>query len=59
MLRARAHPVQAGLVNGHVFLVTASLGLYPQLLQDREAWKREYARSRLVALGAGLCRAIR
>jgi diacylglycerol kinase family enzyme len=54
LLHARPYPVQVGLVSGHAFLVNASVGLYPKLLQDREAWKREYGRSRLVALGAGL-----
>jgi diacylglycerol kinase family enzyme len=45
-------PVQVGLINSHVFLVNASLGLYPELLQDREALKTRFGRSRLVALGA-------
>ncbi len=40
---------QAGLVNDRVFLVNASLGLYPQLLEDRETWKSQLGRSRLVA----------
>ncbi len=47
-------PVQVGLLNGRVFLVNAGLGLYPQLLADRERWKRELGRSRLVALWAAL-----
>lgn len=47
-------PVQVGLVNDRVFLVNASLGLYPKLLEDREAFKRQFGRSRLVAFGAGL-----
>src|SRR5438477_8094875 len=47
---ARAHPVQVGLVNDRVFLVNASLGLYPRLLEDREAWKAQLGRSRTVAL---------
>ena len=38
----------------HVFLVNASLGLYPELLQDREAFKRRFGRSRLVAFGSAL-----
>jgi diacylglycerol kinase family enzyme len=42
-----------GLVGDKVFLVNASLGLYPRLLEDREDWKRQFGRSRLVALGAG------
>lgn len=43
-------PVQVGLINDHVFLVNASLGLYPELLEDREAYKARFGRSRLVAL---------
>jgi diacylglycerol kinase family enzyme len=54
LLRASVQPVQAGLVNDHLFLVNASVGLYPQLLQDREAYKKRYGRSRLVAFGAAL-----
>ncbi|HEX6321714.1 MAG TPA: diacylglycerol kinase family protein [Burkholderiales bacterium] len=48
------HPVQVGLVNGHVFLVNASLGFYPRLLEDREAFKQQYGRTRWVALLAAL-----
>ena len=47
-------PVQVGLINDRVFLVNASLGLYPELLQDREAYKARFGRSRLVAFGAAL-----
>ena len=54
LLTEDAVPVQVGQVNDRVFLVNASLGLYSQLLQDREAWKRQFGRSRLVALGAGI-----
>ena len=59
LLTARTHPAQVGLVNERVFLVNASLGLYPQLLEDREAWKRQFGRSRLVAFGAGLATLLR
>ncbi len=59
LLSARPHAVQVGLVNERVFLVNASLGLYPQLLEDREAWKRQFGRSRLVAFGAGLATLLR
>jgi diacylglycerol kinase family enzyme len=45
-------PVQVGTVNGHVFLVNASLGLYPVLLEDRETFKSRFGRSRWIALGA-------
>ena len=50
----RVQPVQVGLVNGRVFLVNASLGLYPMLLEEREAFKRQYGRRRWVALMAAL-----
>lgn len=59
LLAGRAQPVQAGLINERVFLVNASVGLYPELLQDREAWKREYGRSRVVALVAALSTLLR
>ena len=59
LLGATPQPVQVGLVNDKVFLVNASLGLYPTLLQDREAWKSQYGRSRLVAFGAGLYSVLR
>jgi diacylglycerol kinase family enzyme len=45
--------VQVGMVNGRVFLVNASLGLYPKLLHDRERYTREYGRKRAVAMWAG------
>lgn len=54
LLGARVEPVQAGVVNGHIFLVNGSLGLYPRLLEDREAYKQQLGRSRWVALVSGL-----
>lgn len=33
-----------------MFLVNASFGLYPKLLEDREIYKRQFGRSRLIAL---------
>lgn len=59
ILAGRTRPVQVGRVNGRVFLVNASLGLYPKLLEDRERFKREYGRTRLVALWAGLATLMR
>ena len=47
-------PVQVAAVNGHLFLVNASVGLYPELLEDREAYKRRFGRSRWVAIYAGV-----
>ena len=45
-------PVQVAAVNDRVFLVNASVGLYPDLLEDREAYKARFGRSRWVALWA-------
>ena len=47
-------PVDVGLVNQRVFLVNASLGLYPRLLADREALKQKLGRRRWVAVLSGL-----
>jgi len=54
LLRGRVSPVQAGTVNGRLFLVNASVGLYPQILEDREAWKQQFGRSRFVAFVSGM-----
>ena len=54
LLRASPEPVQVGRVNGRVFLVNASLGLYPKLLEDREAFKQQFGRSRMAAAWSGL-----
>ncbi len=54
LLGASVEPVQVGRVNGHVFLVNASLGLYPEILQDREGFKKKLGRSRWVAIWSGL-----
>lgn len=54
LLTARAHPVQVGLINDRMFLVNASMGLYPQLLENREAYKQQFGRSRQAAFWSGL-----
>ena len=54
LLGGRISAVQAGRVNGRLFLVNASVGLYPQILEDREAWKRQLGRSRIVAFLSGM-----
>lgn len=59
LLRARPTPVQVGRVGDRIFLVNASLGLYPELLEDRERCKARYGRSRAVAFGAGLWTLVR
>ncbi len=59
LTNAHVEPVQVGRLNGNVFLVNASVGLYPELLEDREAYKKRYGRSRLVALWSGLVTLLR
>ena len=59
LLRAHVKSVQIGSVNGHHFLVNASLGLYPKLLEDREAFKQQLGRSRGVALLSALATLLR
>lgn len=54
LLDAELREVPVGLVNDRVFLINASIGLYRRLLQDREQFKRQLGRSRLVAMWAGL-----
>lgn len=49
LLAARLHPVQVGMVNQRVFLVNASVGLYPTMLEERELDKKQFGRSRVVA----------
>ena len=59
LLSATIRPVQVGLVNDHLFLVNASLGLYPKLLEDREAYKQQFGRKRWIALWSGLMTMLR
>src|SRR5688500_16065897 len=59
LLEARPEPAQVSAINERVFLVNASLGLYPDLLQDRERWKARFGRSRLVAFCAGIATLLR
>ncbi len=59
LLDARPLPVQVAAINDRVFLVNASLGLYPELLQDREAYKARFGRSRWVAFVAACATLLR
>lgn len=58
-LQGHIEPVRVGQLNGRPFLVNASLGLYPTLLEDREAYKQRFGRSRLVALWSGMVTLLR
>lgn len=59
LLDARPRPVQVAAINNRLFLVNASLGLYPELLQDREKFKARFGRSRWVAFAAGFATLLR
>lgn len=59
LLDAHPSPVQVAALNNRLFLVNASLGLYPELLQDREAYKARFGRSRWVALVAAVATLLR
>lgn len=62
LLHSAPAPVQVAGINERIFLVNASVGLYPDLLEDREAYKARFGRSRWVAFwaaGATLLRAQR
>ena len=59
LLNGRLRSVQVGRVNDRIFLVNASLGLYPVLLENREDWKRQFGRSRVVALWTGVVTLLR
>jgi len=54
LLTSTVQPVQVGLLNDRIFLVNASVGLYPALLEAREHDKRQYGRSRVVAILSAL-----
>jgi diacylglycerol kinase family enzyme len=54
LLNARLRPIQVGALNDRIFLVNASLGLHPHLLQEREEYTKQYGRRRGVALWAGV-----
>jgi diacylglycerol kinase family enzyme len=59
LLTANVRRVQVGLVNDELFLVNASLGLYPETLEVREEQKKRHGRRRSVALWATLITVLR
>jgi diacylglycerol kinase family enzyme len=54
VLEGEVTPVQVGALNNRIFLVNASLGLHPQMLQDREEYTKVYGRHRFTAVISGL-----
>lgn len=59
LLAGRPAPTQAAAINDRLFLVNASLGVYPELLQDRERWQARFGRSRAISLGAAIATLLR
>jgi diacylglycerol kinase family enzyme len=51
--------VDVGEVNGHVFINNSSLGLYPDIVQDRERQRRRLGRGKWTALAAAAVHALR
>jgi len=59
LFEARPAPAQVSAINDQLFLVNASLGVYPELLQDRERWQARFGRSRVISLAAGMATLLR
>lgn len=59
LLAARPEPAQISAINERLFLVNASIGVYPELLQDRERWQARFGRSRVISLGAAVATLLR
>ena len=59
LLHGTPAPVQVGVVNEQLFLVNASLGLYPEMLKDRETYTALFGRHRLVVLFASAATLLR
>lgn len=51
-LTGEAKPVRLGLVNGQVFLINASLGLYAKAIRERESATSRFGRNRLVVIAS-------
>lgn len=59
LLAAQVQSVTVGMLGDQVFLVNASVGLYPRLLEDRETAKKRFGRHRLVAMVSGFVTLLR
>ena len=53
-LDGEPRPVDLGEVNGHVFLINASLGLYARAIAEREQSTARFGRKRLVVIASTL-----
>ncbi len=49
-LTSEARPVRLGIVNGNIFLINASLGLYAKAIRERELATSRFGRNRFVVI---------
>lgn len=56
---ADMRPVSVGFVNDRMFLVNASVGMYPRLLDERERASRKFGRTRWVAIASSIWSVLR
>lgn len=54
LIRGVEKTAAAGMVNGRLFLVNASFGLYTTIIRNREQVKKRFGRYRIVALASAL-----
>jgi diacylglycerol kinase family enzyme len=59
VVRGKANKVDVGEVNGRIFLNNSSLGIYPDIVRDREQQQRHLGRGKWPAFGRALFAAIR
>ncbi|NGZ88430.1 diacylglycerol/lipid kinase family protein [Duganella aceris] len=58
-VRGAPHQVDVGEVNGRIFLNNSSLGIYPDIVRDREKQQRHLGRSKWHAFGRAMFAALR
>jgi diacylglycerol kinase family enzyme len=54
LLDGHTRPMHVARVNGKVFLINSSVGLYRRLQEEREQFKQRFGRNKLVAVISGL-----
>jgi diacylglycerol kinase family enzyme len=59
LLQGRARQVDVGEVNGRIFLNNSSLGIYPDIVRDREQQQRHLGRGKWPAFGRAVYAALR
>lgn len=57
LVEGRVQQVDVGEVNGHVFINNSSLGLYPQIVRERELQQLRLGKSKWAALASATLRA--